>query len=215
MELDNADEILNVKVIDSNKYSILGKSRDILSTVDQVDKRKVHVYSDSVLRLGKLLNQQKHQRDGTGSSWISRQQFLINFCGIDGEPIEFEWNIFKGLASWEMIRKVQGDLQRRKFDPEKFGDGLFSCPYSTTLFGTRKAIKENVFHIPKKSETVRRDSREDIGRSLDLEVKRSGMVHVYKSPKGSGTPWQHKCYNDSRRQNIQFLQVPMLLVVEF
>ena len=40
----------------------------------------------------------------------------------------------------------------------------------------------NVFQIPKKSKIMRRDSREDIGRSVDLEVKRSGVLHMRARP---------------------------------
>ena len=35
---------------------------------------------------------------------------------------------------------------------------------------------------------MRRDPCEDIGRSLDLEVKRSRLIHTYQNLKGSGTP---------------------------
>ena len=33
--------------------------------------------------------------------------------GIDGEPIEFEWNIFSGFTSIEILRKIQEDLEAR------------------------------------------------------------------------------------------------------
>ena len=42
--------------------------------------------------------------------------------GIDGEPTEFEWNIFQGLTSMEILRMIQNDLQERFFEPEKVGD---------------------------------------------------------------------------------------------
>ena len=65
-------------------------------------------------------------------------------------------------------------------------------------------MKKNVFQIQKKSANTWRDSRKDIGRSLDLEMKRNIMEIASASPKESGIPEQHKCYNDSRRKDIQF-----------
>ena len=39
---------------------------------------------------------------------------------IDGEPIEFEWNIFPGPTSLEILQKIQKDLQDQDIEPEKF-----------------------------------------------------------------------------------------------
>ena len=40
--------------------------------------------------------------------------------GIDGQPIEFEWNIFPGFTSIEFLRKIQEDLEVRRINPEQF-----------------------------------------------------------------------------------------------
>ena len=40
--------------------------------------------------------------------------------GIDGEPIEFEWNMFPGLTSLEIFQKVQKNLQDQNIEPEHF-----------------------------------------------------------------------------------------------
>ena len=42
--------------------------------------------------------------------------------GIDGETVEFEWNIFPRLTSLEMLQKVQEDLRSRRLEPEDFQD---------------------------------------------------------------------------------------------
>ena len=34
--------------------------------------------------------------------------------GVDGEPIEFEWNVFPGLTSLEILRKNPERLARTK-----------------------------------------------------------------------------------------------------
>ena len=48
--------------------------------------------------------------------------------------------------------------------------------------GQKDAMKNNVFQIPKKSRITRGDSRKDIGRSFDLEMKRNGMEIVFIKP---------------------------------
>ena len=48
----------------------------------------------------------------------SYRQLLV----IDGESIEFEWNIFPGQTSLESLQKIQGDLQDRNIETEKFED---------------------------------------------------------------------------------------------
>ena len=38
---------------------------------------------------------------------------------IDGEPIEFEWNILPGFSSLQLLQKIQNDLRERNIEPEK------------------------------------------------------------------------------------------------
>ena len=42
------------------------------------------------------------------------------FSGIDREPIEFEWNIFRGFTSIEILRRIQKDLDTRRKNPHRF-----------------------------------------------------------------------------------------------
>ena len=50
-----------------------------------------------------------------------------------------------------------------------------SCQRSMISNGQRKEVQNNVFQIPEKSRTTRRDSREDIGHSSAPETKKNGM----------------------------------------
>ena len=58
---------------------------------------------------------------------------IQEFCGIDGEPVEFEWNLFPGLTSLALLRKIHGDLQRRNIDLIILEIDLSSCPCSRTF----------------------------------------------------------------------------------
>ena len=39
---------------------------------------------------------------------------------IDGEPMEFEWNIFPGFTTLQLVREVQELLSRLSVEPEDF-----------------------------------------------------------------------------------------------
>ena len=57
-------------------------------------KAKVHAYSDSVLCLGKLHNpSEANEKWRDQISEFQRSREHAEFFGIDGEPIEFEWNV--------------------------------------------------------------------------------------------------------------------------
>ena len=152
------------------QWSIMGKSRDISSTVDQVGRSK----SSRTLRLGLMLRKVSEPAEAAerwkGQNMECQTDVSEQLYAIDGEPIEFEWNIFPGCTSLELLQKIQECLMNRYIDPVKKEIELSSCPCSTTLIRTRKTMKKNAFQIPKKSEIMRRDSCEDIGRSLFVKA---------------------------------------------
>ena len=55
---------------------------------------KVYVFSDSVLCLG--------SRD-----WFKDSPQCRTLDTIDGEPMEFEWNIFSGFTTLQIVHEVQ------------------------------------------------------------------------------------------------------------
>ena len=70
------------------------------------------VYTDSVLCFGKM---QDHS--GANQRWhahleeFQQSNSYRELCGMDGEPIDFEWNIFPRLISLQIIQKIPKDLQ--------------------------------------------------------------------------------------------------------
>ena len=127
-------------------------------THDQVitwTKAKVHVYSESARLLLKenvraFRSEPKMEKSSFRTSTVQLLQRF--FEGIDGEPIEFERNIFPGLTSLEILQKIQKDLELLKIESS-------SCQCSVTSIGQRKEIQKDVFEIPNMSRLTRRDSR--------------------------------------------------------
>ena len=89
-EINNVDKI-HWKNHSWKQLSLIGDE-----TVINLQRTKVYVFSDSVLCLGKV-----HQHPESNEAWKKRIEWIItdksyrDYDGINGEPTEFEWNIFQ------------------------------------------------------------------------------------------------------------------------
>ena len=50
---------------------------------------------------------------------------MEEFLGIDGEAIEFEWNISPGFTTLQILLQIQNDSQSENTTPEQFLDRFF------------------------------------------------------------------------------------------
>ena len=145
--------------------------------VIQWAEAEVRVYSDSVLCQGKMWA----QRDAIirwKVEWKNSKCPLscIEFLGIVGEAIEFEWHIFPGFSSLQIIQ------ERSRMICENGSSNLknsqiesSSCQCSTILSGQEKETMTNA-----------KKSCKETGRSSVLETKRSGMEKQSTLLKESG-----------------------------
>ena len=89
--------------------------------VVNLQRAKVYVFSDSVLCLGKI-----HQHPESNEAWKKRIQGVMteksyrDYHGINGEPTEFEWNIFPGFTTLQLCGKVNDLLSDLGEAPETF-----------------------------------------------------------------------------------------------
>ena len=78
-----------------------------------LQRTKVYVFSDSVLCLGKIHeNPQSNEAWEQRLGWIKSSQSYRNFDRIDGEPTEFDWNIFPGFNTLQLSEQVKILLYR-------------------------------------------------------------------------------------------------------
>ena len=83
--------------------------------------KKVYVFSDSVLCLGKM-----NENARSNVAWEERLEWFKSspeyktLDRIDGEPMEFEWNTFPGFTTLQFSHKVQELVLRLSVTPEKF-----------------------------------------------------------------------------------------------
>ena len=122
------------------KYlSLIGDERII-----NLQRTKVDVFSDSVLCLGKILqNPEFNNAWEERLGWIKSSQSYRNFDRIDGEPTEFECNIFPGFNTLQLSDKVKSLLYRLGETPENFtGRILFMSMFKDISCGTKDNEKE-------------------------------------------------------------------------
>ena len=88
--------------------SLIGDGRVI-----NLQRTKVYVFSDSVLCLGKIFeNAQSNDAWEQRLGWFKSSQVYRNFDRIDGEPMEFEWQIFPGFNTLQLSEEVKRLLLR-------------------------------------------------------------------------------------------------------
>ena len=112
-------------------------------TVINLQRTKVYVFSDSVLCLAKI-----HQHPESNEAWKNRiarvkaENGCRDYDGINGEPTEFEWNIFPGFTTLQLCGKVNDLLSDLGDTPESItGRILFMSMFNDTSCD-RKGNKE-------------------------------------------------------------------------
>ena len=111
-------------------------------TVISLQRIKVHVFSDSVLCLGRI-----HQHPESNEAWNKRIEGITtdkscrDYDGINGEPTEFEWNIFPGFTTLQLCGKVNDLLSDLGETPETFTGRILFMSMFNDISCDRKGNK--------------------------------------------------------------------------
>ena len=126
-------------------------------TVINLQRAKVFVFSDSVLCLGRVRQHpQSNEAWKDRIGWIVTDESYRDCDGINGEPTEFEWNIFPGFTTLQLCGEVTDLLSRLRETQKVSQEEFYLCRCSTTFLLTRKAIKKNVWQMQKSSPYLQR-----------------------------------------------------------
>ena len=119
--------------------SLIGDERVI-----NLQRTKVYVFSDSVLCLGKIFeNAQSNDAWEERLGWFKSSPEYRNLDRIDGEPMEFEWNIFPGFNTLQLSEEVKSLLLRLGETPENFtGRITFMSMFNDISCGSEDNEKE-------------------------------------------------------------------------
>ena len=80
---------------------------------------------------------------------ISNSPTLTELFGIDGEPIEIEWNISQD-TSLEILQKIQKDLHDRNIEPENLEDRIIFMSMFNDRMDQEKTFRTMHFKFRKK-----------------------------------------------------------------
>ena len=118
--VEQSDEISGVSQIswEDSPWKQLSLVND--EEVINLSHAKVYVFSDSVLSLGKV-NQNPTSNTAWEEklSWFKDSPQYRTLDTIDGEPMEFEWNIFLGFTTLQLADEVQKFMNKMS-DPDQF-----------------------------------------------------------------------------------------------
>ena len=176
MILELSEEILNVKPLESSSPSW---TRSVLSHDQAITwtKAKVRVYSDSFLFVGKM----NDSKDAI-TRWEGQvEEFKMypsykELSGIDGEAIEFDWNIFSGLSSLQILQEIQQDLDRKIIQPEEFTDRIIFMSMFNDIDWTKEMMRFSVSN----AEKVKDYAMRILQRTLDVSGSWIGTEVVWR-----------------------------------
>ena len=126
-------------------------------TVINLQRTKVYVFSDSVLCLGRIF-----QHPESNEAWQNRIKGVMteksyrDYDGINGEPTEFEWNIFPGFTTLQLCDKVTDLLSRLREAPETFTGRILFMTMFNDISCDRKDNKDECL---KNAESVKAFAR--------------------------------------------------------
>ena len=135
--VEQSDKIYGVNTIyweDSSwKYLSLVGDEEVISLLHT----KVYVFSDSVLCHGKMNeNPQSNTVSEDKLTWFKDSSQYRTLDTIDGEPMEFEWNIFPGSTTLQLIDKVH-EFMNKMGDPSKIqGRIIFMSMFNDIIWGS-------------------------------------------------------------------------------
>ena len=141
---EQSDEIYGMKTINwedsSWKYLSLIGDEQVIS----LQRTKVYVFSDTVLCLGKMNENPQSNYAWEGRfMWFKSSQENKAWDKIDGEPMEFEWNIFPGFTTLRLCTKVQELLSKLSVTPEKStGRIIFMSMFNDSSWGSKEIEQE-------------------------------------------------------------------------
>ena len=118
---EQSDGIYEVKTINWEDSSWKHLSLIGDEAVVSLSHAKVYVFSDSVLCLGKMSeNPTSNTVWEDKLTWFKSSSQDRTLDTIDGEPTEFEWNIFPGFTTLQLCHKVQEFKSKMSDQPEEF-----------------------------------------------------------------------------------------------
>ena len=202
--LEQSDKIFGVSQIswESSPWKQLSLVNE--KEVNSLSHAKVYVFSDSVLCLGKVnQNPTSNTVWEDKLTWFKSSSQYRTLDTIDGEPMDFEWNIFQDSLHCSSSQKSKRSWTKW-VNPNNSKDELSSCRCSMTSYEELKTMKRNVLLIPHLCLYLQKDFQQDVGHSSDLDQKQSGILLKMKDLEENGTKSLNWWGSNSEKADTQF-----------
>ena len=101
--------------------------------------------------------------------------------------MEFEWNIFPGVTTFQLAQEVPKFMNKvgePNETPENFKGRIIFMSMLMTSYGEQKTLKRNVLPIHHLCPYSQKDFQQDVGHFSDLGQKQSGIPLTKKDHKG-------------------------------
>ena len=119
--MNNQDEIHGLDKIhwEKNSWKRLALIGD--ETVINLQSTKVYVFSHSVLCLGRIFQHpNSNEAWKNGIAGVKSGKSYRDYDGINGEPTEFEWNIFPGFTTLQLCGKSHRSTEQIRRNTRNF-----------------------------------------------------------------------------------------------
>ena len=107
--------------------------------------------------------------------WFKSSSQFWTLYTIDGEPMEFEWNMFPGFTTLQLINKVHEFMTKVAIHHNSKAE-LSSCRCSMTSYREMKTMSGNAMLMPRLCLYLQKDFHQEDGHSSDLDQKSSGIL---------------------------------------
>ena len=140
---EQSDEIYGVNTIQWSdsawKHLTLIGGEEVVS----LSRAKAHVFSDSVLCLGKMSeNPLSNCAWEDKLTWFKSSSAYKTLNTLNDEPMEFEWNIFPGFTTLQLCYKVQEFMSKMSVQPEDFTGRIIFMSMFNDIFWKSKENKQ-------------------------------------------------------------------------
>ena len=115
-------------------------------------------------------------------SWFKSSPQYRTLDTLDGEPMEFEWNIFPGFTTLQLINKGHEFMTKMGDPSQSKGRIIFMSVFNDILWDLR-TMNRNVLLTPHLCLFLQKDSQQDVGHSSDLDQ----ILLTAKDHKENGT----------------------------
>ena len=220
----NTEKLTMKQMFDISEKLIVGQSDEIFGVsptnwedsswkhLSLIGGEKVISLSHTGLRIFRFcVMPWKDEREPTIKLCMGRQVDVVqkfiriqSLDTIDGEPMEFEWNIFPGFNTLQLCNKVQEFLSNMSTEPEDFtGRIIFMSMFNDISWGSKENEREYELSANLVSMNAKRFSPGQKCHSSDLSQK-SGILLMIANHKENGTESLNNWWWTSQIADTQF-----------